>query len=41
LKLALDAELIDTTGMPIDDVVKRVLSLVRFKLDTSVSKDER
>ena len=41
LKLALDAELVDTTGIPIDDVVKRVLSLVRFKLDASVSKDER
>ena len=41
LKLALDAERIDTTGIPIDDVVKRVLSLVRFKLGASVSKDER
>ena len=41
LKLALDADLVDTTGIPIDDVVKRVLSLVRFKLDASVSKDER
>tara|TARA_B100001179_G_C18572526_1_gene395822 strand:- start:43 stop:735 length:693 start_codon:yes stop_codon:yes gene_type:complete len=40
LKLALDAELVDTTGIPIDDVVKRVLSLVCFKLDASVSKDE-
>ena len=40
LKLASDAELIDTTGMPIDDVVKRVLSLVRSKLDDSASKAE-
>ena len=39
LKLALDAELVDTTGIPIDDVVKRVLSLACFKLDASVSKD--
>ena len=32
LTLALDAEHIDTTGMPIADVVSRVMSLVRQKL---------
>ena len=32
LTVATDAERIDTTGMPIDDVVKRVLSLVQARL---------
>ena len=35
LTLAADAELIDTTGVPIGDVVKRALSLVRSRLGDS------